>query len=637
MEIEGLENILISYHDPITGEKQEIPSLDERWVLDLDFFPYWNFPSGEQKDNQKLWFRSLCILRDDVIQLLKLPLHIFWSHVIFDPKFHTLCDTFLRITPVIISDNSHLLQNELFQTFLELMFKVFLRIGTNKEAQYTKNRTYPDISPKAFADLLYDNYLFDLPKILDLCLIFGSNRNLLGEMLEGIFRKQRKYFYDIQELIRSTLSMLSKVSEEMGCGLKLGDEVSSPVLLRDRSNKRLTLDRFYEIIIFVENIFTNLESFFVTCPSANQCFTAIFLNQFMNFYELFIPAVVNTWAQQRDNLLEKKELIVRSLRFTKLNFCKILSYVLENCYFTKFRATPLDQETVQAPLEDFLTICNILIGTKYLLHEYLKFFDFRTELHNMKMVGIIDTIQFRYLTEPLTDMEDDKSKPEVNPELEEAIVSIQAILPCVHSSSIKQVLLLHELNVGHALNTLLEKIPTVEITSEKVLVPRQPSPTLDLVSQRKNVFTGDKFDVFTNDEIDTNLIHKGKKEKYDTTFLNTRDQSDTKRTISNMELEYDDEYDDTYDDIPCDTGVDRVDGDTVQRLNPKGMFSHRYKKAELPQGSDEEAIDPVEPQKTVPQFINRKQDNRGLVAGVRPTLVVSQELAYILIDIAHVY
>ena len=35
---------------------------------------------------------------------------------------------------------------------------VFLRIGTNKEAQYTKNRTYPDISSKAFADLLYDNY-----------------------------------------------------------------------------------------------------------------------------------------------------------------------------------------------------------------------------------------------------------------------------------------------------------------------------------------------------------------------------------------------------------------------------------------------------------------------------------------------
>ena len=622
METEGLENILISYQDPISGKKQEIPSLDERWVLDLDFFPYWNFPPGHQKDNQELWFRSLCQLRDDVIQLLKLPLHIFWSHVIFDQKFHTLTDTFLRITPVIISENSHLLQNQLFQSFLELMFKVFLRLGTNKEAQYTKNRTYPDISPKEFADLLYDNYLFDLPKILDLCLIFGSNRNLLGEMLEGIFRKQRKYFYDIQELIRSTLSMLSRVSEEMGCGLKLGDEVSSPVLLQDRPNKKLTLDRFYEIIIFVENIFTNLESFFVTCPSANQCFTAIFLNQLINFYELFVPAVVHTWVQQRDNLFEKKELIVRSLRFTKLNFCKILSYVMENCYFTKFRVTPLDQETIQAPLEDFLTICNILIGTKYLLYEYLKFFDLKTELKNMKMVGIIDTIQFGYLTDPLTSTEDNKSKSELDPELEEAIVSIQAILPCVHSSSIKQVLLLHKLNVGHALNTLLERIPTVEITSEKVLVPKQPSPILDLVPQRTNIFTGDKFDIFTRDEVDTNLIHTGKKEKYDDTSLNMRDQSETKRTIANMELEYDDEYDDTYDDIPCDTGVDKVDGEMVERLNQKGMFSHRYKRPEFIQGSDEEGPDSGDPPAAVPQFINRKQDNRGSVTGVSSVLVL---------------
>ena len=611
METEGLENILISFQDPVSGEKQEIPSLDERWVLDLDFFPYWKFPPDEQKDNQELWLRSLCVLREDVIQLLKLPLHIFWSHVIYDQKFHTLCDTFLRITPLIISESSHLLQNQLFQTFMELMFKVFLRIGTNKEAQYTKNRTYPDISPKAFADLLYDNYLFDLPKILDLCLIFSSNRNLLGEMLEGIFRKQRKYFYDIQELIRSTLSMLSKVSEEMGCGLKLGDEVLSPILLQDRSTQRLTLDRFYEIIIFVENIFTNLENFFLTCPSANQCFTAIFLNQFINFYELFVPAVVHTWSQQRETLFEKKDLIVKSLRFTKLNFCKILSYVLENCYFTKFRMTPLDIEAIQAPLEDFLTVCNILIGSKYLLGEYLKFFDLRAELHNMKMVGVIDTIQFGYLTDPLTSADDDNSKPEQDPELEEAIVSIQAILPCVHSSSIKQVLLLHKMNVGHALNTLLERIPTVEIASRNVSVPKQTSPTLELVPQRKNVFTGDKFDIFTRDDVDTNLIHTGKKEKFGGTFLNLRNPSDTKRTITNMELEYDDEYDDTYDDIPCDTGVDKVDGEMVERLNPKGVFSHRYKRPDLPSGSDEEGADSREPPAAVPQFINRKLDNRG--------------------------
>ena len=142
-------------------------------------------------------------------------------------------------------------------------------------------------------------------------------------------------------------------------------------------------------------------------------------------------------------------------------------------------------------------------------------------------------------------------------------------------------------------------------------VPKQTSPTLELVPQRKNVFTGDKFDIFTRDDVDTNLIHTGKKEKFGGTFLNLRNPSDTKRTITNMELEYDDEYDDTYDDIPCDTGVDKVDGETVERLNPKGVFSHRYKRPDLPSGSDEEGADFREPPAAVPQFINRKLDNRG--------------------------
>ena len=91
-----------------------------------------------------------------------------------------LLDSFLKLTPVIIDESPGVLEYDLFQSFLEVMFKVFLRMGTNREAQYTKNRTLPDFSSKGFADLLYDNYLFDLPKILDLCKIFASNRLLLG-------------------------------------------------------------------------------------------------------------------------------------------------------------------------------------------------------------------------------------------------------------------------------------------------------------------------------------------------------------------------------------------------------------------------------------------------------------------------
>ena len=581
--------------------------------MDIDFLPYWSYPSDSLRDDQELWFRSLETLRDDVIILLKLPLNRFWSQVIFDPKFHILIDSFLKLTPVIMEESPDILKYDLFQSFLEVMFKVFLRMGTNREAQYTKNRTFPDFTTNAFADLLYDNYLFDLPKILDLCFIYSSNRQLLGEMFEGIFRKQNKYFYDIQEMLRTSLTLLQNICKEIGCNLKFGEEASEPILLKEKSTNKLSLDRFTEIIRFVANLFSNLESFFATCQSASQCLSPVLIGYFINFYENYIPAVLNTWLIQRDKLGEKEEFVKSELRKTKINFCRILSFVFENCYFKKFSLTPLDVENIQAPLEEFLTISNFIIGTKYLLTEYLKMFDLKTKFNEMRDTGIIDAIQYGYLTAPLSsNSEEPKSKPEPNMELEQAIAAVQNIIPNLDISSIREVLLLHNLNVPHAINTLFEQIPTVEIETrtKEVLVPKGPDPVL--ISERESIFTGDKFDIFTRDDVDMNLIHIGKKEHYNdpNAFLNTRDITNKTRVLANLELEYNDEYDDTYDDTPCDVGVDTqgAEGDFIQRLNPKGMHYTRYRPAVLDE-NEEIPLETVEPG-FVP-FVNRKQDNRG--------------------------
>ena len=612
-----MESVLIPYKDPITGIKQDIPSLDEKWVVDIEFLPYWLYPPDSIPDDQELWFRSLEALRNDVITLLKLPLHRFWSQVIFDPKFHVLLDNFLKLTPIIMRESPAVLKYEMFQSFLEVMFKVFLRMGTNREAQYTKNKTFPDFSTKAFADLLYDNYLFDLPKILDLCHIYATNRQLLGEMFEGIFRKQGKYFYDIQEMIRTSLTLLQNVCEDLGCHLRFGEDESKPILLEEKSNKFLSLKRFTDIVGFVENLFSNMEGFFATCPSASQCLSPVFISYFVNFYENYIPAVLNTWLIQRHQLGEKAEFVKIKLRKTKVYFCRILSFVFENYYFKKFSVTPIDMESIIVPLEDFLNICNFVIGTKYLLTEYLKFFDLKTKFINLRDSGIIDAIQYSYLTAPFnTHSEEPKPKPELNPELEQAIVTVQTIIPNLDTASIREVLLLHNLNVPNAINTLFEQIPTVRIETEtkEALVPKgPPSPELELVSERWNIFSGDKFDIFTRDDVDTSNIHIGKKEHFNdqNAFLSNRDSIEKTRALAKLELEYEDEYDDTYDDVPCDLGVDiqGAEGDIIDRLNTKGLFSNKYRHSV--QEGNEGTEGTENPGPVVMPFVNRKQDYRG--------------------------
>lgn len=46
------------------------------------------------------------------------------------------------------------------------------------------------ITPAVFGEIIYDNFLFDIPKILDLCVLFGKgNSQLLHKMIGELFVK----------------------------------------------------------------------------------------------------------------------------------------------------------------------------------------------------------------------------------------------------------------------------------------------------------------------------------------------------------------------------------------------------------------------------------------------------------------
>ena len=66
------------------------------------------------------------------------------------------------------------------------------------------------MSKKLFSKLTYDNYLFDIPRLMDICLLYGSldNRPLLKKMLENIFSSQPKFFEDLSQAAK-TVSQVS--------------------------------------------------------------------------------------------------------------------------------------------------------------------------------------------------------------------------------------------------------------------------------------------------------------------------------------------------------------------------------------------------------------------------------------------
>lgn len=61
-----------------------------------------------------------------------------------------------------------------------------------------------------FGSILYDNFILDIPKIIDLCSLFGpSNEKLLVKMVENVFKHQPQYLGDVE----AAVPPLSKVGD----------------------------------------------------------------------------------------------------------------------------------------------------------------------------------------------------------------------------------------------------------------------------------------------------------------------------------------------------------------------------------------------------------------------------------------
>ena len=61
----------------------------------------------------------------------------------------------------------------------------------------------------AFSDLIYNNFLFDIPKILDLCVLYKNNP-ILEKLIENLFNSQKKYFNDFKLCIKDIVKVDEK-------------------------------------------------------------------------------------------------------------------------------------------------------------------------------------------------------------------------------------------------------------------------------------------------------------------------------------------------------------------------------------------------------------------------------------------
>lgn len=93
----------------------------------------------------------------------------------------------------------------------------------------------------------------------------------------------------------------------------------------------------------------------------------------------------------------------------------------------------------------------------------------------------------------------------------------------------------------------------------------------DFLKDRHNIFDGDEFDVFSNREVDTRRIQKGKGAAPDAKAILNDKTAVKSRLQLYLETQYDsqdDEYDDTYDDAPMPSREIGIEGQPPLEPNP---------------------------------------------------------------------
>ena len=66
-----------------------------------------------------------------------------------------------------------------------------------------------------YGEILYENFIFDIPKLMDLCVLYGqANGPLLTKMITNVFAQQPSYNHDLSAIVPTVFQVGSLMSQD---------------------------------------------------------------------------------------------------------------------------------------------------------------------------------------------------------------------------------------------------------------------------------------------------------------------------------------------------------------------------------------------------------------------------------------
>uniref|UniRef100_A0A8C9T246 Activating signal cointegrator 1 complex subunit 2 n=1 Tax=Scleropages formosus TaxID=113540 RepID=A0A8C9T246_SCLFO len=541
-------------------------------------------------------------IAEDLDWLLALPHDKFWCQVVFDESLQRCLDSYLRHAPRGL-DPAALPASpavaDMQKRLHRAVFMSFLRMATHKESKENF------FTPTVFGEIIYNNFLFDIPKILDLCVLFGKgNSQLLHKMIENIFIQQPSYYSDLDEAVPTIMQVLNTILER--CGLQQeGAAANEPLKLEARATATamtMSQEDLVDLVLYL-------------CDTCSTIYS---------FLDIF-PAACATF-QSHGFLSSLQEDLWRRVSHSRRKMVEIVHLLLQH---TCLQPILEGSENIQTFVEDFLQILTIFLQEKRFLADYDEQFPVADDISLLQQAfPLLDETRTSYLLQgvesawetvgrtpprlaplnkaaprdwtgggqtqaerepnPVEELQKGAVAPVDTPqredngllctlstgEMESLLSHIKDLLPDLGEGFLLACLQEYGYNSEVVINNILEDRLTSALAEMDRSLPRPPKEELPpVLSSRSNVFDDDEFDVFHRDNVDTSRVWRGKKQAE-----SVRATLDDKRHIEEQRGryqaydtvvdevlvaagakiggeagaayaadDYDDEYDDTYD------------------------------------------------------------------------------------------
>ncbi|CAH1797031.1 unnamed protein product, partial [Owenia fusiformis] len=566
-----LDNLSIPVKGVDGKENGSKPALDPYWKEDIEFLVYKAPPLSIDGASIEEWTERTLAIIDDLEWLLKQPHNRFWSQMVFDPTLQLCIDSFLTHAPR--GGNFGLLSpsnQEVQQKHHRLVFMVCLRTATHKESKDSH------ITPAVFGNILYENFLFDIPKIMDICALYGqSNQGLVTKMVENIFTQQPQYWEDLEAVIPTILQVFDNILTQ--CGIK--DASSSPQKIEVPSinkNGIIGENHLQDIVHYIQDTTSTLLAYLEIHTEASVMFHREgLLLRLSSFYDAVLP-VIKESVNHKDFKNKRLQIeLQRLLCKARMDMTKLYHLVVAKVYIEPV-LSPSDGEKLEKTIEEYLHAVTSLLSDKRFLIDYDRQYPIQDDLEiicqshyqidETRVEFIMDAIsnvyisqnrrregkekrvkrkqeeqernnQIRRRNQERKEQEElaalaEKGVPKTMPEagatagptidgiqLESLIYSVKDLLPDLGEGFIEICLEEYNYDVERVINGVLEDKLLPSLTCLDRTMPRQEKDLLtedeseSLLTGRQNIFDNDEFDIFNKKDVDMSRIHKGKKDK----------------------------------------------------------------------------------------------------------------------------